>query len=166
MIKRNLLILGAGQYGIVAMEVALSMECFNIIEFLDDKSSVAIGKITDFVQHKENYDCAVVAIGNADLRINLIEKLINAGFEVPCLIHKRAYVSSSAVVGKGCIIEPMAVVHTGVSVCDGCLISAGAILNHNCVVGRGCHIDCGSIVGARVNISEYSKVSCGTIICE
>ncbi|MBR1677729.1 MAG: acetyltransferase, partial [Clostridia bacterium] len=34
--NRNLLILGAGQYGTVVKEIAKSMECFEKIDFLDD----------------------------------------------------------------------------------------------------------------------------------
>ncbi len=43
----RLLILGAGQYGFVAREVAEAMGCFTSIDFLDDHSDIAIGKLDD-----------------------------------------------------------------------------------------------------------------------
>ena len=33
---KNLLIIGAGQYGVVAKEIAESMKCFEKIDFVDD----------------------------------------------------------------------------------------------------------------------------------
>ena len=33
---KNLLIIGAGQYGMVAKEIAESMKCFEKIDFVDD----------------------------------------------------------------------------------------------------------------------------------
>ena len=149
---KNLLILGAGQYGMVAKEIAESMKCFEKIDFVDDASDIAIGKIEDIEKLIHEYDSAVVAIGNSELRLNLIKRLCDIGYEVPSLIHEKAYVSPSAKIGIGCFIEPMAVVHTAVDVETGCILSAGVILNHNSVVHEGCHINCGSVVMARAEI--------------
>ena len=148
----------------VAKEIAEAMGQFEQISFLDDKSSVAIGKMSDFDRYTNDFDNAVVAIGDAEKRLKLIEQLIDAGFDVPALIHPRAYISPSAVIGKGSFIEPMSVIHTEVQIGTGCIISAGTIINHNAVVGDGCHLNCGTIVGARVNVSSLKKTNCGQII--
>ncbi len=149
---KKLLILGAGQYGMVAREIAESMKCFEKIDFVDDVYQFAVGKICEINKLIHEYDSAVVAIGNSELRLNLIKGLCEIGYEVPTLIHEKAYVSPSAKIGLGCFIEPMAVVHTAAVVEKGCIISAGAILNHNSVVHEGCHINCGSVVKARAEI--------------
>ena len=160
---KNLLIIGAGQYGMVAKEIAESMGCFERIDFVDDVSEFAVCKIADIDKLVHEYDSAVVALGNTELRLKLINGLCEIGYDVPSLIHDRAYVSPSAVIGKGCFIEPMAVVHTGVKVETGCILSAGVILNHNSVVHEGCHINCGSVVKARAEIlagtrTDYNDV--------
>lgn len=148
----KLLIIGAGQYGMVAKEIAESMRCFGCINFVDDASSIAVGKLSDIENLIQEYDSAVVAIGNSALRLNLIKRLCEIGYEVPALIHEKAYVSPSAKIGMGCFIEPLAVIHTAVRVGNGTIISAGVILNHNSIVHEGCHINCGSVVPARVEI--------------
>lgn len=130
---KNLLIIGAGQYGMVAKEIAESMKCFEKIDFVDDVYPSAVGKICDIDKLIHEYDSAVVAIGNTELRLNLIKGLCEIGYEVPTLIHEKAYVSPSAKIGLGCFIEPMVVVHTAVSIETGCILSAGVILNHNSV---------------------------------
>lgn len=160
----NLLILGAGQYGMVAREIAESMDCFDSISFLDDSNPIAIGKLHEYENFSDKYQCAVVAIGNAQLRLNLIQNLLHAGYTVPVLIHKQAYVSKSAKIGAGTFIEPMAVIHTDVVVGNGCIIFAGAIVNHNAHIEDGCHLDCGTIVKARVITQKCVKYESGTII--
>ena len=45
---KKLLILGAGQYGKVAYEIASAMEQFERIEYLDDNSETAVGKLSDY----------------------------------------------------------------------------------------------------------------------
>ena len=57
--NKNLLILGAGQYGLVAREIALSMRCFEKIDFLDDKSELAIGRLEDYEKYTAGYSCAI-----------------------------------------------------------------------------------------------------------
>lgn len=161
---KSLLILGAGQYGMVAKEIAEATGLYDRIAFLDDNSSASIGKLSDFNKCTDDFDSAVVAIGDAEKRLKLIEQLNCAGYDVPVLIHSRAYVSPSAVIGKGSFVEPMAVLHTDVVIGTGCIISVGTLINHNAVIGEGCHLNCGTIVGARVNVPYCAKTDCGQII--
>ncbi len=154
---KNLLIIGAGQYGMVAKEITESMKCFEKIDFVDDVYPSAVGKICDINKLIHEYDSAVVAIGNTELRLNLIKGLCEIGYEVPTLIHEKAYVSPSAKIDIGCFIEPMVVVHTAVTVETGCILSAGVILNHNSVVHEGCHNNCGSVVMARAEIKAGTQ---------
>lgn len=160
----RLLILGAGQYGNVAKEIAESTGKYDNIAFLDDRSPIAIGSINDIDKFTSELDDAVVAIGNSQMRLDLIKKLINSGYKVPALIHPHAYVSPTAKIGSGCFVEPMAVMHTEALIGIGTIVSAGAIVNHNSVIGDGCHIDCGSVIGARVRIDNNTKVDCGQVI--
>lgn len=157
----NLLILGAGQYGIVAKEIAEAIGGFDEISFLDDNSPKAIDKIEEYTRYSDKYSKAVVAMGNTEKRIELIRKLEHMGFNVVTLIHPLAYVSPSAVIEKGSFVEPMAVVHAGVKIGKGCIISAGTIINHDAVINDGCHLNCGTIVGARAVIKSGIKSDYG-----
>ena len=99
--NKNLLILGAGQYGQVAKEIAVAMGCFEKIDFLDDKNDNAIGKLKDYEKHSVSYSYAVVAIGNPKLRLNWIMKLEEACYTIAVLVHPRSYISPSAQIMKG-----------------------------------------------------------------
>ena len=161
---KKLLIIGAGQYGAVAKEIAESLHQFEEISFLDDNHPKAIGHFNDYPKFIHEFDCAFVAIGNNELRLRLIDKLTECGYEVPALIHEKAYVSPSAKIGKGTIIEPMVVLHTEAEIGIGCIISAGTICNHNCRIGNGCHLNCGTIVASSVVVQSQTKTQYGSRI--
>ena len=161
---RKLLVLGAGQYGFVAAETAAAMGCFEEIAFLDDANPKAIGKLADFEKFSQEYGNAFVAMGNPKLRLSWLNRLGEAGFDLPVLIHPKAWASPSAQLAPGVILEPMAVVQANAVVKTGCLLCAGSIVNHNAVVEEGCQIDCGAIVMSNARVEPETKVPCGTVV--
>ena len=84
--NRNLLILGAGQYGEVVMEIAKTLQCFERIDFLDDRNPIAVGKLSDYARFSKDYSDAIVAVGNPTLRLSLLQKLFEVGFSVVTLV--------------------------------------------------------------------------------
>lgn len=165
MMNKNLLILGAGQYGTVVKEIAEEMGCFENIAFLDDSFGTdnpnyheeAIGKIEALDEHRTNYTYAIPAIGNADKRLELMSLLEENGYRIPVIVSTRAYVSKSVQLQKGVVVEPLAGVHANVVIGAGTYLSMGAVVNHNSVVLEGCHIDNNAVVmsGALVVAKTY-----------
>ena len=168
--NKNLLIVGAGAYGLVAREIAESMGCFNKIDFIDDNAEIAfdgtkiIGRVADIENLQSHYNNIVVAIGNPNVRITLIQKIKNeTSCSVISLISPLAYVAPSAIIGDGCIIEPMATVHAACNLGIGCLICAGAVVNHAAECCDGVHVDCNATVPGYVKVSPATKVYSGTV---
>ena len=160
---KKLLIIGAGQYGMVTKETAESMNCFEQIDFLDDKNPISIGKISQYKEFVDEYKYAIVAIGDSPFRLELTQKLQNAGYSIATVISPLAYVSKSAVISAGSIIEAMAVVNSKATVNECCFISAGAVVNHNSIVGKSCHIDCHATVRSNAVIRDCTKVEYGQV---
>lgn len=150
----ELLIIGAGQYGMVAKEIAEELGYH--VSFLDDNSEFAIGKTSEVNRFRGD---VVVAIGNPDIKNRFISQSYD---RVVSLISPRAYISPSAIIGKGCIVEPMAVVNTGSILNDGCFISAGAVVNHGCVLEDFCHIDCNATVMNSAIVPKGNKIEANT----
>ena len=73
--KKNLLIIGAGQFGQVTKEIAESTKNYDKIDFLDDGSDLAIDKIVNAKNYKNEYQCFVVAMGNPEKRKIIVETL-------------------------------------------------------------------------------------------
>ena len=159
----NLLILGAGQHGRVVKELALLSGKFEQINFLDDKSELAIGVLADYTKYKEQYPAAHVAFGNAKLRREWINKLIEVGYELPVIAHPTAVISKSAKVEDAVVMGAFSVVNTEAVVKCGTILSAGAKVDHNASVGRYCHVDCGAIVECNAIVPDTVKIEAGSI---
>lgn len=163
-VNNNLLILGAGQYGAVASEIADSMGCFDRIDFLDDNAPEhAVGFFNDCQYLLTSYSYATVAIGNPELRALWLDRLREYGYKIPVLIHSQAYVSPAATIGEGTIVEPNATIQAHVRVGNACLICSGSVLKHNCEVGDVCYIDCNSTVMPETCVPSGTRVNANSV---
>lgn len=143
----KLLILGAGQYGMVVQRIA-QVDGWTEIDFLDDNSELAVGRLDDI--EKIQYDGAVVAIGNPDMREKLMERISKKA----TLIHPQATVFGT--VGEGSIIEPGAVVYGKVG--RGCIVMSNTVVGHDAIVGDYCQIKYGAVIAERAIVPEKTKV--------
>lgn len=134
--------------------------------FLDDavKGADIVGKCCDYRAFLEKYDTAVAALGDNGMRLYWTEKLIEAGYQVPALIHPSAVVSPSAVIGQGSFVMQRAVVNTHTVIEHGVLVNSGAVVDHDSHVGCGAHIGLGSVVKANCSIPSKKKVEAGEVI--
>lgn len=164
--NKNLLIVGASTYAVVAYEIASDMGCFESIDFVDDKRKTTptgievIGTTRDIEELATKYRNIIVAIGNPKVRLSILRRIKDeTPYRIISLVSPKACISPSAQIMSGCIIEPMAVVHMGCVITTGCIISAGAVINHASVCCDGVHVDCNATV------EGYCLVPAGTKIC-
>lgn len=162
---RNLLILGAGGMGRMMQETALQLG-YEDIAFLDDakKEKDVIGKCCDYEEFLKVYDSAIAAFGDNNMRLLWTERLMEAGYEVPSLIHPSAVVSPNAIVGRGCFVLQRAVVNRDTVMEHAVLINSGAVVDHDTHLSKGVHIGLGSVVKAHCKISAGVRVEAGEVI--
>lgn len=153
----RLLILGAGQYGFVAKEVAEATGCFAQMNFLDDYSDIAIGKLNDIEDIE--YDAVFVAIGNPAVRSQYLERIDKAA----TLIHPRAFVSPSAKIGEGCMVEAGAVICADVKLGKGTIVMANAVIGHNATVGEYCQLKYNCTIPENCVVPDMTKVDCNVV---
>lgn len=164
--NRNLLIIGAGQYGIMATEIARAMNVFEKIDFLDDSFKGALGTTRDMEKFAEAYNYGFVAIGNPEIRRRLTEQLQMNCITPAILVHPKSFVSPSAQLQKGCCIEPMATVQAGAVVAKGTFIASGAVIRHDAFVGEFCHVDCNAVIESQAIVPAETKVCCNSVFCQ
>lgn len=157
---KSLLIIGAGGHGKVVKEVAEAVG-YDKIAFLDDNSEEAVGKIADTKQFVQEYQAAFVGIGNNKFRNELLQRLGQEGYEIPILLHPTAYISKTAVIGKGTVVEPKAIVNANSKVGTGCIISVGAIVDHDVVLEACVHVNAGAICKAGSFVAKETKLEAG-----
>lgn len=136
------------------------------VSFLDDaaKDPDVVGKCCDYQDFLGIYDTAVAALGDNGMRLYWTEKLMEAGYQVPAIIHPSAVVSPSAVIGQGSFVLQRAVVNTRTVVEHGVLINSGAVIDHDSYIASGAHIGLGSVVKSNCTISSKRKVEAGEVI--
>jgi UDP-N-acetylbacillosamine N-acetyltransferase len=168
--NKNLLIIGASTYGVVAYEIATDMGCFEKIDFVDDERKTTpngidvVGTTQDIDELALQYSNIIVAIGNPEVRLSLLNRIKEeTPYRIVSLVSPKAYVSPSAQIMSGCIIEPMAVVHTGCVIAIGCFVSAGAVVNYASMCCDGVHIDCNATVADSTMIPAGMKIRCGEV---
>lgn len=110
-------------------------------------------------------DVFICALGDVALKRKVIDKMTKRGAQFYSLIHEKAIVSPSAVVGEGTIIQPFVIVDAGVKVGGHCLLQAMSILGHDVSIGDYTRIDCqvmcvgGVQVGSGVTLHTSSVLN-------
>ena len=165
---KKLLILGAGGQGKVVLDLALTCEAWDEIRFLDGGKIgeeilgyPVIGDLWDYEMFTEQYTYAIVAVGNNELRLKLIEELLKVGYQVPTFIHPSAIVSQFSTIGPGTIVMPQAVINVSAHVGKGCIVNTGVIIEHDCQIGDGVHLSPLATLGGTVSIGDKSWICLG-----
>lgn len=78
------------------------------------------------------------------------------------VVHPRAFVSESAVMGLGVFVGPCAVVHACAAVEHHAIINTGAIVEHDCHIGENTHIGPGAVLGGNVSVGSDCLVGLGS----
>lgn len=134
--------------------------------FLDDNAPGCAGKLRDYADPAllKPGRAAFVALGNNELRVELLQKLAAAGYKTPSFCSSMAAVSPSAVLEPGCIVLPQAYVGASARLGAGCIVNAGAVVDHDAVLGRGVHVAPGGIVKAGAQVAPCIKVDSDEVV--
>lgn len=109
-----------------------------------------------------------MAIGysNIPARWRAWERVRSLGYRAPALIHPRAYVADSALLGAGVMIMAGAIVDTSAEVGDLAVVWPGACVNHDVVVGRNTFIAPNATVCGFARIGPHSFIGAGSVIVD
>ena len=155
-VNKNLLILGEGQYGRLAKEIAEQTEKFEKIELLENLSGSMSYK-------NKTTECSFVFVALSDMseRLRLTGVLEDCGYTIAALVSPKSYIGKTAKVGKGVLIEPFAAVNGGAVINDCCYIGANATIDCGSEVGRGSMICCGATVVDNTYVDPQTEVKHG-----
>jgi sugar O-acyltransferase (sialic acid O-acetyltransferase NeuD family) len=178
MAKTRLLVVGVGGHGRSVAEAAELSGQFEVVGFLDDAAPVGervldshvLGPVVGMGEHRSVADQAVVAIGNNAVREKLMQLLTEAGYAMATVVHPRAFVSPTALVGEGAAIMAGAIVGTEARLGVGSIVNCGAVVDHHAtvedfghlgvnasmaggtVLGRGAWMQVGAALGYGVKV--------------
>lgn len=112
---------------------------------------------------------ACIAVGSVkdnSKRRALYEKVKNAGFLAPVLIHPSAVISGKSHVREGAQIMAGAIVQTDSSIGENTIVNTGAIVEHDCIIGDHVHICPGAVISGGCKIGEGSFVGAGATVMQ
>ena len=187
--KHNkLLIIGASGHGKVVADIALKMNKWKSVSFLDDDESIkssmgiwVIGKSVEAIKYLKDYDI-FVAIGNNATREKIQKKLETDGASIPVLIHPMAVIGEHVAFGAGTAVMAGAVINCCTEIGKGCIINTGATIDHDnfiedyvhispgvhtagtVKIGKGTWLGIGSIISNNINITSDCKIGAGAVV--
>ena len=107
---------------------------------------------------------AVGGIGNIINRINVFERLNEAGFSCPTLVHPTAFVEPGAILSEGVQVMPHAYVGSEVQVGFGAIVNTGAIVSHDCNIGDYANLSPGAILAGEVMVGSATLIGMGVTV--
>jgi len=186
--NNSLLIIGAEGHGKVVVDIALKMNRWKNIAFLDDDESLkvsmgleVIGKSADAFMYIDDSDI-LVAIGNSATREKIQSKLEVEGADIATLIHPNAVIGPEVELGVGTVVMAGVVINCCTKIGKGCIINTGATIDHDNIledyvhispgshlagtvkVGKGTWLGIGSVVNNNRNITSDCKVGAGAVV--
>lgn len=168
--KNRLLIIGAGGHGRVVADIAVKMNGWREIAFLDDeinkKSWIGmkvIGLSRDMDQFLGDSEI-FVAIGDNQVREKMLNSLEQKGAMIPVLIHPNSCIGRNVVIGKGTVIMPGAIINCCSSIGKGCIINTGTTVDHDNVIENYVHLSPGVHTAGDVRIGQGSWIGIGAVI--
>ncbi len=186
--KDKLIIIGASGHGKVVADIAIKINKWQKIIFLDDDESIktsmgleVIGKTADAFKYKDDAEF-FVAIGSNTTREKIQEKFMDEGLNLVSLIHPSGIIGTDVEIGIGTVIMAGVVVNSSTRIGKGCIINTSSSLDHdnvienyvhispgvkfagNVAIGKGSWIGIGSVVSNNVNICSGCKIGAGAVV--
>lgn len=165
-----LLIIGAGGHGRVVADIALKMQKWSTISFLDDEESKQsiigvelVGTVSDIEKYKDKAEF-IVALGDNDLRRKIQSNLEGNGFTLTNLVHPSAVISTGVVMGKGNVIMAGVIINALTELGKGCIINTASSLDHDNIIKDFVHISPGTHLAGSVIVGENTFIGTGSSV--
>lgn len=165
MAGEHIILIGGGGHALVVAETA-TLAGHTLIGFVDDDPQALIGRLGICRRLGTLADLAgltgprVLCVGDVAVRARIAARvdLSNAA----TVIHPRAFVSPSALLGRGVFVGPGAVVHTRARIGEHAIVNSGAIVEHECVIGAHTHVAPGAVLGGNVSVGPGTLIGLGS----
>jgi sugar O-acyltransferase (sialic acid O-acetyltransferase NeuD family) len=156
-------IYGASSHGKVVSSVveALGKE---MIGFIDDNESLNSFMGLTVNRRLSSIDAPaelVIAVGNNQQRREISQRVL-ANFVL--LVHPKAYVHSSALIGLGSVIMAGACIQIDSKIGSHCILNTGCCIEHDCELGDFVHVSSNATIAGNVKVGEGAFIGAGATI--
>lgn len=178
MLEQLVVGIGAGGHAKVVIDIFQLESRYKIVGLLDANEDLwgstvlgvpvlgGDGLLADIRHDCEHAFIGVGSTGRGHIRKRLFDMAIGHGFAIPRAIHPRAYVASSATLGRGLTVMACAVVNSGTTVGDNVIINSSAVIEHDCIVEDHVHIAPGALLAGNTFVGAESHIGIGATVLE
>lgn len=170
--SKNILVIGAGGHAKSVIDALISCGEYEKIAVLEDFGAEevlgfkVIGKVSDASSYLDEYENAVVAVGNNQFRLKTINELKQIGFKLPVIKHKTAYLSCFSIVGEGSVLLANSVINAGAEIGRGVIINSSVTVEHDCEISDGVHLSPNSVLCGAVSVSTGTWIGAGATVID
>lgn len=175
--KPDLLLIGAGGHAKSCADVIEWGGVYRIAGVIGLPSEVGqfclaysvIAADSEMSRLAATYPNALISVGqieSPDLRIQLFDQALVAGFAMPAIVSPMACVSRHAIIGEGSIVMHGAVVNAGAVIGRNCIVNTQALIEHDAVVEDHCHVSTKAALNGGVRVGAGSFIGSGALIRE
>lgn len=168
--KNKLLIIGASGHGKVIADIAMKMNQWQDIAFLDDNHEVksalgleVIGKTDNIPKYIDDY-AFFVGIGSNTTRKKIHEYLEEMGAYIPVLVHPNAIIGKEVKIDIGTVVMAGAIINPCTTIGRGCIINTGATIDHDNIIEDFVHISPGAHLAGTVKVGAGTWIGIGSIV--
>lgn len=115
------------------------------------------------VEASERPHALHIAVGNIQLRADLIEDVLETDASFISVIDPNAIISTSATIGVGAFVAAGAIVNASAEIGDHAIINTSAVVEHDCVVGENSHIAPGATLCGGAVVGRGALIGAGAI---
>jgi len=166
---RAIVVIGSGGHAKVVVDTIQAAGMHVPVVYDDDAarwnqtlSGVPIVGPVDQIQDSE-YSLAVVAVGDAQTRKRLVDRL---DVDWATIVHPDAYVAPSAKLGRGTVVFAGAVVQPDAQIGEHAIINTGANVDHDCRLGDFVQVAPGAHLSGCVTVDEGTFLGTGASVIE
>jgi len=170
--KSKLAIIGASGHGKVLAEIALLMQKWGEVVFLDDSLTgeiapglAVVGRSKQYLDYINDYDFAV-GVGDNSTRMKIVMDLIEKQASLPVLIHPSSIVASRVNIGPASVIGPGTIINCDSRIGKGVIVNTAATIDHDCFIDDYCHISPGVNLAGNVRVGTCSWVGIGSDVVQ
>lgn len=181
---------GSGGAGKEVKEIAVQLQQWEEVIFIDDTVPPDIYKgikRMPFEKFKDEYTPndaeIVISLGEPAYKVMLRQRVEDAGYKLANVIHPTAWISPSAVMGRGItlragvVINADSVVEDNVTImeysgtghdsiiCENAQIAGGVNMGGHCRIGKNTYIAMGVMIKENMTIGDDVVIGMGSVVC-
>lgn len=173
---RALIIYGGGGHGKSLIDLVRLLGTYQIAGILDDGIAAGgeimgvplLGGGEQLAElHARGVRLAINAVGGIGSlapRLKVFQRLAEAGFACPAVVHPAGFVEVSAALAPGVQVFAQAYVGSEARLGYGCIVNSGAIVSHDCQLGNYSNISPGALLAGEVQVGPGALVGMGATI--